>query len=81
MDSDPLDLAANIGDFYSRNADGTRNPAPDGMIEIADNRLIGDEGRDLVRNVERLIFEDMTIELKEGAAGAADPALNSLSVG
>ena len=81
MDSDPLDLAANIGDFYSRNADGTRNPAPDGMIEIADNRLIGDEGRDLVRNVERLIFEDMTIELKEGAAGAADPALNSLAVG
>ena len=82
MAFNPLDPAANIGDFFSRNAiDGTLNAVPDGMIEISDNRLLGDEGRDLVRNVERLIFEDMTIELKSGVAGAGDPTRNSLAVG
>ncbi|HIG70251.1 MAG TPA: hypothetical protein EYQ46_09535 [Myxococcales bacterium] len=82
MAFNPLDPAANIGDFFSRNAiDGTLNPALDGMIEISDNRALGNDGRDLVRNVERLIFEDMTIELKKGVAGAADPELNSVAVG
>jgi hypothetical protein len=81
MAFNPMDPAANIVDFFSRNADGTLNAALDGMIEISDNRALGNDGRDLVRNVERLIFEDMTIELKTGVAGAADPALNSLAVG
>ena len=77
---DPMDPAANIGDFFSRNGeDSTINENPDGFIEIIDNRdemmvvgeVRGPDGRDLVRNVERLVFDDMTIVLKAGVAGAS----------
>jgi len=85
---DPANPAAHIGDFYSRNGgDSTVNANQDGFIEIIDNRLemggigqYGPDGRDLVRNVERLIFDDMTIELTPGVAGAAATA-NSLAEG
>ena len=93
---DPLDPGANFGDFYSRNAQevvdelsgdilvaaGSINPMLDGFIEITDNRADrpGHDGRDLVRNVERLVFDDVTIVLAAGAAGAA-ASNNSVAVG
>ncbi|MDE0885431.1 MAG: thrombospondin type 3 repeat-containing protein [Myxococcota bacterium] len=70
-------------------AAGSINPTPDGLIEIIDTREIavnlaarktGNEGRDLVRNIERLIFDDITVILPEGAAGSAG-AINSLAMG
>jgi len=71
-----------IGDFFSRNAaDGSINPAQDGFIEITDNRVTaGNAGRDLVRNVERLVFDDITVVLPAGAAGAA-ASMNSVALG
>ena len=77
---DPMDPAAHIGDFFSRNGeDSTINENPDGFIEIIDNRQItmmdgatqGPDGRDLVRNVERLVFDDMVIVLNPGVVGAS----------
>jgi Ca2+-binding RTX toxin-like protein len=79
-------LAAN-GDILV--AAGSINPALDGFIEITDNRDLaqnlradrpGNDGRDLVRNVERLVFDDMTVVLTAGAAGAA-ASMNSVAVG
>jgi len=70
-------------------AAGSVNPALDGFIEITDNRelplnlrffLPGNDGRDLVRNVERLVFDDMTVVLPAGAAGAA-ASMNSVALG
>ena len=68
---------------------GSVNPALDGFIEIIDNRELplnrqpfvpGNDGRDLVRNIERLVFDDVTIVLAAGAAGAVGPN-NSVAVG
>jgi len=85
----PASPGANIGDFYSRNAEagtdaggtafdaGSMNVDQDGLIEIVDI-LTGD--RDLVRNAERLVFDDMTVLLEAGAAGSAGPN-NSVAVG
>ena len=58
------------------------NPNPDGYIEIIDIRPLrpGHDGRDLVRNVERLVFDDLTVVLAAGAAGAA-ASNNSVAVG
>ena len=85
---DPMNPGASIGDFYSRNgSDSTINAEQDGFIEIIDNRVdmamigtFGPDGRDLVRNVERLVFDDMVIVLNEGAAGAGGTA-NSVATG
>ncbi len=85
-----------IRDVHSRNAQevvdeitgdilvaaGSVNPNPDGYIEIIDIRPLrpGHDGRDLVRNVERLVFDDLTVVLAAGAAGAA-ASNNSVAVG
>ena len=70
-------------------AAGSINPNPDGLIEIIDTRDLaanlaawkaGNQGRDLVRNAERLVFDDMTILLEAGAAGSAGPN-NSVAEG
>ncbi len=70
-------------------AAGSVNPALDGYIEIIDNRELplnlgaerpGNDGRDLVRNVERLVFDDITVVLAAGAAGAA-ASNNSVAMG
>ena len=63
-----------IGDFFSWNAVTSEIVAsPDGFIEIIDNRIgmgLSPDGRDLVRNVERLIFDDQVVDIRSGAAGA-----------
>jgi len=86
---DPLNPGASIGDFYSRRAlDGALRPGDlDGYIEVTDTRVgASSDGRDLVKNIERLVFSDQTIVLASGTAGsgglnAAGTAANSLPVG
>ena len=81
----PLDPGALIGDFYSWNAVTSEIVAsPDGFIEIIDNRVgpgLGPDGRDLVRNIERLIFDDQVVDLVPGAAGASSVANNTPAQG
>ena len=81
----PLDPGALIGDFYSWNAVTSEIVAsPDGFIEIIDNRVgpgLGPDGRDLVRNIERLIFDDQVVDLVPGAAGASSVAINTPAQG
>ncbi len=61
----------------------------DGFIRVTDNRLLpvglpidrlGNEGSDLVRNVERLQFADQTVVIPSGVAGSAGNN-NSVVVG
>ncbi len=62
---------------------------PDGFLRVTDNRdlppnlpadRLGNEGSDLLRNVERLQFSDQTVVLAAGIAGSAGN-INSLAVG
>ena len=61
----------------------------DGFIRVTDNRLLptglpadrlGNEGSDLVRNIERLQFADLTVVIPVGVAGSAGNN-NSVVVG
>ena len=69
------DLSGVIADVDGAVSDGM----PDGYIRVTDNRdlpfnltadLLGNEGTDLVRNVERLQFSDVTVVIPAGVAGS-----------
>ena len=59
-------------------ADYTVQGGVNGFLTITDNRVLipnllnrpTNEGMDLIRNFERLLFADMTVQLTEGTAGA-----------
>jgi Ca2+-binding RTX toxin-like protein len=74
-----------IGDFFSWNAVTSEiMEIPDGFIEIIDNRVgmgLGPDGRDLVRNIERLIFDDQVVDIRSGAAGASLNTTNTPAQG
>ena len=80
-DEDSTVGATDIAAFSGNLADYEVNPVPDanGFIQVTDNRLppIG-EGRDLIRNVERLQFADQTVFIST-AGGRPDP--NELPIG
>ncbi|MGE4651430.1 MAG: hypothetical protein AAEJ53_11135, partial [Myxococcota bacterium] len=86
-DAAPCEAAEEGGDFsdtdtavYQGNvADYTVQSSVNGFLSVIDNRvlvanLLGrptNEGSDLIRNFERLLFADMTVQLTEGTAGAS----------
>jgi len=75
IESDPLGVIADV--------------EPDGFVRVTDNRdlppnlpadRLGNDGTDLLRNVERLQFSDQTVVIPAGVAGSAGNN-NSLAVG
>ncbi|KGJ99310.1 peroxidase family protein [Thalassotalea sp. ND16A] len=52
-------------------------PTPEGFIRVTDQRILaldplpGDDGSDLLKNIERLVFADQTVVLSAGEAGSA----------
>jgi len=71
-EDDPVFSADTIGDYNG-----------DGYVEVVDTRPDGPghEGRDLVRNTERLVFNDVTLIVPAGVAGSAGNINNLATAG
>ena len=74
ISSDPASLTDTDTAVYSGNqADyDISTTAVLGWVQVTDNRALGGDGRDLVRNVERLQFSDGILANPEGRAGGDD---------
>ena len=81
-DTDTAFYMGNSADYSVENVLGViADSNGDGFIRVTDNRVLpGNEGSDLVRNIERLQFSDITMVVPLGTAGSAGNN-NSLPVG
>jgi len=89
-DDDPTDAATDIAKFSGNVGDYTIvEGLPGGFTEITDNRPLplnlppgtpGNDGRDLVRNVERLVFSDTIVTLPLGSIGGNSPAMGTPTI-